>query len=171
LQGSPNSSRLTTPTEQSLVVRIAEERDRIELGVLLATAASEVTDRRGTALRLASLPTEPAHLLAHLLTDSSVSTFVAVGAGGLSGFALIAHEPPRLLAIYVAVGERRRGIASKLIKEAAAVCEQRGSGVLTAIAAAGDRGEKSLYESLGYRAELLVMAPRARPTVVDQQDG
>ena len=168
-RGSPSSNRLTTPTEESPLVRVAEERDRSELGALLAIASRDVTDKRGSALRLGSLPTEPDQLLAHLLIDSSISTLVAEAADGLSGFALLSLDQPRLVAIYVAPGERRKGIGRALINAAAALCEERGSGALTAIAAAGDRAEKSLYEALGYRAELLVMAPRVRPAVVDQQ--
>jgi GNAT superfamily N-acetyltransferase len=167
-RGSPSSSRLTTPTDASPVVRVANEGDRSKLRALLATAAEEVADRRGTALRLASLPDGLDSLLAHLLSGTSTHTLVAEGADGLSGFALLSLDPPRLLAIYVTVGERRKGIGRALVTEAADSCEQRGSGTLTAVAAAGDRAEKSLYEALGYRAELLVMAPRTRPAVVDQ---
>jgi GNAT superfamily N-acetyltransferase len=65
--------------------------------------------------------------------------------------------------------ERRKGVARALIGAVSAHCHERGRGPLTALAAAGDRAEKSLYEALGYRAELLVMAPRTRQTVVDQQ--
>jgi GNAT superfamily N-acetyltransferase len=152
------------------VVRVADDGDRSELGALLATASGEVSDKRGNALRLASLPNDPDRLLSHLMADSSVSTLVAEGADGISGFALLSYDPPRLLAIYVTVAERRKGIARALINRATALCDQRGSGAMTAVAAAGDRAEKSLYEALGYRAELLVMAPRVRPTtVVDQQ--
>jgi hypothetical protein len=167
-RGSPSSSRLTTPTDESPVVRVANEGDRNKLRALLAAAAEEVADRRGTALRLASLPGELDSLLTHLLSGTTTSTLVAEGADGLSGFALVSLEPPRLLAIYVTVGERRKGIGRTLVTEAARSAEQRGSGTLTAVAAAGDRAEKSLYEALGYRAELLVMAPRARQAVVDQ---
>jgi GNAT superfamily N-acetyltransferase len=167
--GSPSSSRQTTrPTDASPVVRVATESDRAELRALLAAAAGEVADRRGTTLRLASLPNEPDSLLAHLLSATDTSALVAEGADGLFGFALLSLDSPRLLAIYVALGERRKGIGRALVTAAADLCEQRGSGALTAVAAAGDRAEKSLYEALGYRAELLVMAPRARRAVVDQ---
>ncbi len=74
-----------------------------------------------------------------------------------------------MLAIYVPSGERRKGVARALVTAAAALCEQQGSRTLTVVAGAGDRAEKSLYEALGYRAELLVMAPRAHPVVVDQR--
>jgi len=167
-RGSPSWSRLTTPTDASLVVRVAKEGDRSELRALLATAASEVADRRGSTLRLASLPNEPDSLVAHLLSGTSTSALVAEGVDGLSGFALLSLDPPRLLAIYVTVIERRQGIGRALVTQAAERCEQQGSGDLTVVAAAGDRAEKSLYEALGYRAELLVMAPRARPAVVNQ---
>lgn len=168
-RGSPSSNRLTTPTEESRVVRVAKERDRGELEALLAIASREVTDKRGSAHRLASLPSDPDRLLGHLLTDSNISTLVADSDNGLSGFALLSLDPPQLFAIYVATDERRKGIARALINAAAALCQERGSGALTAVAAAGDRAEKSLYEALGYRAELLVMAPRVRPAVVNQQ--
>lgn len=167
-RGSPSSSRLTTPTDASPVVRVAKGGDRSKLRALLATAAGEVADKRGSTLRLASLPNELDSLLALLLSGASTQALVADGTDGLSGFALLSIEPPRLVAIYVRVSERRRGIGRALVTQAADICEQRGSGTLTAVAAAGDRAEKSLYEALGYRAELLVMAPRARPAVVDQ---
>jgi GNAT superfamily N-acetyltransferase len=167
--GSPSSSRQTTrTTDASLVVRVASESDRSGLRALLAAAAGEVIDRRGTTLRLASLPNEPDSLLALLLSGTDTLALVAEGTAGLLGFALLSLDSPRLLAIYVAVGERRKGIGRALVTRAADLCEQRGSGALTAVAAAGDRAEKSLYEALGYRAELLVMAPRARRAVVDQ---
>jgi GNAT superfamily N-acetyltransferase len=151
-----------------VVVRAAAARDRNELGALLATAASEIADRRGSSFRLASLPNEPEQLLAHLFENSGFSILVADSADVLCGFALLSLDPPQLLAIYVATPERRKGIARALITAAAAECQERGSGNLTALAAAGDRAEKSFYEALGYRAELLVMAPRVRPSVVDQ---
>jgi GNAT superfamily N-acetyltransferase len=106
--------------------------------------------------------------LTHVLAGTSTQTLVAEGTDGLSGFALLSLQPPRLLAIYVTVSERRKGIGRALATQAADLCERRGSGALTAVAAAGDRAEKSLYEALGYRAELLVMAPRTRPAVVNQ---
>jgi GNAT superfamily N-acetyltransferase len=166
--GSPSSNRLTTPTEGSPVVRIATTRDQDELGALFAVAAIEIEDRRGSSFRLGSLPNEPAQLLAHLLNDSAFSVLVAEDAAALCGFAILSLQPPQLLAIYVAAIERRKGIARALLGAAATRAEQQGSGVLTALAAAGDRAEKSFYEALGYRAELLVMAPRVRPSVVDQ---
>jgi GNAT superfamily N-acetyltransferase len=143
-------------------------RDRDELRTLLASAAREVTDRRGSSFRLASLPGEPEQLRAHLFENSTISVLVAEGADTLCGFALVSLDPPQLLAIYVAMDERRKGIARALLTAAADGCRERGSGPLTALAAAGDRGEKSFYEALGYRAELLVMAPRVRASVVDQ---
>jgi ribosomal protein S18 acetylase RimI-like enzyme len=165
---SPNSNRRTTPTSEASLVRVATERDRTGLRALLAAAAGEVGDRRGATLRLASLPSGPDRLLSHLLSATDSSVLVAEGVGGLLGFALLSLDPPRLLAIYVAIDERRKGIGRALVTEAADVASQRGSGAFAAVAAAGDRAEKSLYEALGYRAELLVMAPRTRRAVVDQ---
>jgi GNAT superfamily N-acetyltransferase len=143
-------------------------RDRSDLGALLAAATREIADRRGSSLRLASLPGDPEELLAHLLEDPGVSVLVAVGVDALDGFALLSLDPPQLRAVYVAASKRRRGVARALVATATSHCLERGSGAPTVLAAAGDRAEKSLYEALGYRAELLVMAPRARATVVDQ---
>ena len=163
LPGSISSQRLTTPTDVTATVRVAVAADRDALAVLAAAALEEGAGARGNAHRLRSQPSSPKHLVDELLAPTGATTLVAEIDGELCGFALILTDPPRLVATFVASSARRQGVARALVKDAEAIATSWGGAELTVIAAAGNRAEKSLYEALGYRAELLTMAAR-RPT-------
>jgi GNAT superfamily N-acetyltransferase len=151
------------------MVRVAVATDRDALAALAAAALADGAGARGTAHRLASQPSSPEHLVDAMLAPTGATTLVAEIDEELCGFALILTDPPRLVATFVAPEARRRGVARALVKAAETTAASWGSVELTVIAAAGNRAEKSLYEALGYRAELLTMAAR-RPssTVVNR---
>ncbi|MFZ1062617.1 MAG: GNAT family N-acetyltransferase [Acidimicrobiales bacterium] len=67
------------------------------------------------------------------------------------GFALVA--PGVVQSVFVDEEYRRRGVARTILQ--AVIATQRE--VLDAFALPGDRGTKSLYESLGWKARLLTM--------------
>jgi GNAT superfamily N-acetyltransferase len=150
-------------------VRIAAAVDRGSLRELVAAASEYGAAARGNAYRIASLPSDPDQLVEAILSGNGPTALIGDVDGMTSGFALVLSDPPRLVAIFVTPNARRRGIGRALVRYAETLAATWNGDVLTAVAGAGNRAEKSLYEALGYRAELLVMAARqGPPTVVDR---
>jgi len=141
-------------------VRIAAADDREALLHLVTSAFAYGAGARGTALRLAALPNDPEGLVETMLANNDVVALIGEVGGITSGFALILTGPPRLVAIFVAPDVRRRGLGRALVGYAETLAVTSMGDALTAVAGAGNRAEKSLYEALGYRAELLTMAAR-----------
>jgi ribosomal protein S18 acetylase RimI-like enzyme len=141
-------------------VRIAAAADRESLLQLVTSAFAYGAGARGTAHRLAALPNDPEGLVEVMLADNDVVALIGDVDGVTSGFALLLTGPPRLVAIFVSPAARRRGLGRALVGHAETLAVASKGDQLTAVAGAGNRAEKSLYEALGYRAELLMMAAR-----------
>lgn len=139
--------------------------------VLLCEAAEEHGDRRGASLRYrllggaleAAIGGSPEELAARL-GDGTSAAMLAHSSDGAIGFALYDPRHALLQLLYVAVDHRRQGIGSVLVSAVEAALAEASAPSLTVVASAGDRAEKSLFEALGYRAELLAMTKRDRPT-------
>ena len=159
---STNSSRAITQPENALVVRRAITEDRTPLSELIHRAYQEASGRRGGWVRMHRFGSSPEALLDQVLDPAGPIAFIAIDETELLGFALVDREPPRLELIYVRPTHRRRGIGSSLVEEAARDAGTWSDVPFTALVAAGDRAEKSLFESLGYRAELLIMGQRPK---------
>jgi GNAT superfamily N-acetyltransferase len=88
-----------------------------------------------------------------LLTDvvDSSSLWTYLEEGELKGFCVCRSGVVE--AVYVAHGSRRQKIATKLVR----TLLERDDAPVDAYALPGDRGMKSLYESLGWKARLLTM--------------
>ncbi len=122
-----------------------------ELATLFEHALRDVTSKRGGAALLVTLCGQlpENELLEHLVTTSAL--WSAVEDGELKGFVVCRG---RLVeAIYVAYPYRRQKVATKLVAALLASSEPP----VDAYALPGDRGLKSLYESLGWKARLLTM--------------
>jgi len=103
---------------------------------------------------------------AYLETLLARDTFVAIAAfargavvGGLAGYLLPKFEQARSeLYIYdlaVAAGERRRGIASALVRAVQRLAADRGAWVVSVQADRGDDAAIALYTKLGAREDVL----------------
>ena len=128
--------------------------------MLILEGAQSMLGKRGGASRLRQLGYELDSLPATLLAPEGPVVLVARFDDAISGFATISIDEARLEMIFVDPARRRRGIGSALVRAAAEHIRQRSEIPLSVIVAAGNRGEKSLFEALGYRAELLLMELR-----------
>jgi hypothetical protein len=88
-------------------------------------------------------------LLAHVVTSGALWTID--DDGGLLGFALV--RDAIVEGVFVEHARRRQRVATTLLKELVAGENPPRDGY----ALPGDRGMKSLYESLGWKARLLTM--------------
>lgn len=127
---------------------------------MILEAAQSVLGKRGGAARLRQLGYDPDSLPTALLGKNGPMVLVARDDEEVSGFATLALGRARLEMIFVEPGHRRRGIGTALVHAAVERTQARGGPSLSVVVAAGNRGEKSLFEALGYRAELLVMERR-----------
>jgi len=96
-------------------------------------------------------------------TDDAL-VFVAAAGEHVVGFSLVSLAPPTILALHTIPNARRQGVASAIIEQVRRELAARGVPDPSVIASAGDRAEKSLFEKLAYRAELLVMSRRLDST-------
>ena len=91
----------------------------------------------------------PESLLAHLIRDRHV--WFAREDETLKGFVVVRRQV--IEALYVAPRYRRQGVASALLN----ALHDVDLAPVDALALPGDRGTKSLYESIGWKARLLTM--------------
>lgn len=146
-----------TPPEARVLVRQAHSEDRETLEALFEEAVAELRPRRGMAERLRRLgPSQD--LLVRLLTAPDWEVLVATAVADPIAFAVVDTGHRVLEAVYVMSAARRRGVATALVLAAEERCTLATHGGLSVVAAAGSRAEKSLFEKLGYRGELILMA-------------
>ncbi len=122
-----------------------------ELSELFAHAHRDVLAKRGGVALLATLagPTPEGELLANAVASRSLWTLSEDGE--LKGFAMCRERVVE--AVYVAHPFRRQRVATTLVRALLATDPPP----LDAYALPGDRGMKSLYESIGWKARLLTM--------------
>jgi GNAT superfamily N-acetyltransferase len=122
-----------------------------ELTQLWERAHHDVLAKRGGGALLATLTNGmPEHeLLAVVVASSSLWTYE--DSEGLKGFALC--RASLVEAVYVAHNYRRQKIATSLVR----ALLNGPTPPVDAYALPGDRGMKSLYESIGWKARLLTM--------------
>ena len=122
-----------------------------ELAELFEHAHRDVLAKRGGTELLATLagPTSERELLSNAVAARSVWT--VSDDGELKGFAICRQRIVE--AVYVAHDCRRQKVATTLVRALLALDPPP----LDAYALPGDRGMKSLYESLGWKARLLTM--------------
>jgi GNAT superfamily N-acetyltransferase len=122
-----------------------------ELSELWDRAHRDVLTKRGGGALIATLTDGmPEHdLLGVVVASGSLWTYE--DGEGLKGFALC--RASLVEAVYVAHDYRRQKIATTLVR---ALIESS-SPPVDAYALPGDRGMKSLYESIGWKARLLTM--------------
>ena len=123
---------------------------------MLGRAIEDQRRNRGTALRLSRLGPRAADASA-LLADPESVVLVATSAGEVVAFAILSGRGRVLEAVWVAPERRRQGIATSLVEVAEELCASISNECLSVVVAAGSRAEKSLYETRGYRGELIVM--------------
>jgi GNAT superfamily N-acetyltransferase len=157
---SINSSRPATPAESSISVQLATDHDRDHLGALLRSAIEQARGTRGGKARLRHLGESPEQFLESVFSSGGPVVFLARIGETVCGFATLAQSEPRLELVFVDPAQRRHGVARALVAAAEVVALTRWNAPLIAVVAAGSRSEKSLFEALGYRAELLVMERR-----------
>lgn len=121
-----------------------------------------VLGTRGGTSRLRHLGYGPDALPQALFAPTGPLLFVARVDGAIVGFATLSRVAPRLEMVFVDPTHRRRGLGRALVVAAETEVRLRGDAPLSAMVAAGSRSEKSLFEALGYRAELLLMEPHER---------
>ncbi len=122
-----------------------------ELAQLWERARRDVLNKRGGGALLATLTNGmPEHeLLAVVVASAALWTYE--DGEGLKGFALC--RASLVEAIYVAHEFRRQRIATSLVR----ALLDGPTPPVDAYALPGDRGMKSLYESIGWKARLLTM--------------
>ena len=122
-----------------------------DLASLWHHALKDVLAKRGGVALMATLrgPLGTDELLTDVVDSSSLWTYLEEGE--LKGFCVCRSGVVE--AVYVAHGSRRQKIATKLVRTVL----ERDDAPVDAYALPGDRGMKSLYESLGWKARLLTM--------------
>ena len=155
--------RRAATTKSEVTIGLATEADRDQLHALIVGAVGDVLGRRGGDARLRHLGYSAETLPESLLAPVGPTVFVARSGGAICGLAALSRSEPRLEVVFVDVAHRRQGVGRALVAAVEAEVHERGGAPLSVVVAAGSRGEKSLFEALGYRAELLVMEPRQPP--------
>src|SRR5487761_2454805 len=127
----------------------------------MASAAEQMQGSRGWNARLRHLGKSPEQFFESALNSTGPVVLIARMDATACGLAALANDQPRLDLVFIDPSKRRRGVGRALVHAAETTALERYGAPLSAIAAAGSRAEKSLFEALGYRAELLVMEPRS----------
>jgi ribosomal protein S18 acetylase RimI-like enzyme len=142
----------------------ATETDLEELSRLWRRAVAELDGQRGGwslagSLWRADLPgflrqalTDPDRLLVLGRTDGA-----PVGLASLWADRSRREPLGQLELIYVEPGTRQSGVASAMLSEAVACCEEWGLPGLDAPALPGNRAAKSFFERQGMQARMLIM--------------
>lgn len=122
-----------------------------QLQELWTHAVTTVTHTRGGKALLATISdgTAPADLLDHLINRRYL--WLASNDQELMAFAIVCHDV--IQALYVPANSRRQGVARSMLEWLHGLDQPP----IDALALPGDRGTKSLYESVGWKARLLTM--------------
>ena len=143
-----------------MLVGGATAADRAALDALVRRALAEAAARGRAGLRGRMLSASPDELLAGRL-GADPPTLLVARAPGPVGFAILEFNElaVELAAIFVDPPARRCGVGRALLAAAERIAAARAS-ALEVYVAAGNRAEKALLESAGYRAAVLLMQRR-----------
>jgi len=136
-------------------VRVAGAADEAALQEIWASARTTMAGMRGGAALMATDRTSssPAPAMTWVSGDSVLEGTVTAWLEGEVGW----------LALWVAEATRGQGRGRQLAQTALAWLADQGATQFDALALPGDRATKQLFESLGFKARLLVMR-REAPT-------
>lgn len=161
-------------TDGEVLVRPAEERDLPALGRLGAMMVQihHGFDRARFMAPSAATEEGYAWFLGTQLEDPEVTVMVAERAGIVIGYVYAGLEPESwkelrdpagfIHDIVVDPSARGRGVAARLVEEAAAWLESRGAPRVLLWTAEGNRAGRRLFERLGFRPTMIEMTRERR---------
>lgn len=139
----------------ALPIRQAHDGDQTVLGEIWQAARERLEDVRGGAALMAAetVTTTRGPVMTWVVGEDEIAGTVSAWLEGDVGW----------MALWVTEAMRSRGVGRQLAHAALDWLADAGASEFDALALPGDRATKQLFESLGFKARLLVMRREAPP--------